>query len=53
MRKWRSDRGMNTVEYAIVGLAAATLAGGLLAIVSSDSVKSALAGVILRALSSS
>ncbi len=51
MRKWRSDRGMNTVEYAMLGLVGAALAGALLAVVSSGGVRAAFEGVILRALS--
>lgn len=48
--KKRSDAGMNTAEYAIGTLAAVAFAGLLLAVLTSDTVKAALAGVITRAL---
>jgi hypothetical protein len=49
-RRLRGDQGMNTAEYAVGTLAAVAFAGVLLKVVSSDSVRSALAGIIQRAL---
>lgn len=46
----RTDTGMNTAEYAVGTLAAVAFAGILLKVLSSESVQSALAGVIGRAL---
>jgi hypothetical protein len=41
---------VSTVEFALLTLVAAALAGGLLAVVRSGDVMEALKGVILRAL---
>jgi hypothetical protein len=49
-RRLRGDQGMNTAEYAVGTLAAVAFAGVLLKVVSSESVRSALAGIIQRAL---
>jgi hypothetical protein len=46
----QDDVGMNTAEYAIGTLAAVAFAGVLLKVVTSDSVRSALAQVIQKAL---
>jgi hypothetical protein len=49
--KWLGrDDGMNTAEYAVGTLAAVAFAGLLLKILTSDSVRAALAGIIGRAL---
>lgn len=45
-----ADDGMSTAEYAVGTLAAAALAAVLYVIVTSDSVSSALSGLIERAL---
>jgi hypothetical protein len=45
------DRGMNTAEYAVGTLAAVAFAGLLLKVLTSDSIRQALAGIIQRALS--
>jgi hypothetical protein len=49
-RRLRGDSGMNTAEYAIGTLAAVAFAGILLKVVTSDTVRQALAAVIQRAL---
>ena len=49
-RNRRSDRGMATVEYAMVTIAAAAFAAALIAIIRSPEVREALAGVIGQAL---
>jgi hypothetical protein len=46
----RGDAGMNTAEYAVGTLAAVAFAGLLYKVVTSDTVRAALAGVIQRAL---
>ena len=46
----RGDAGMNTAEYAVGTLAAVAFAGLLLKVLTSDSVRAALAGIIGRAL---
>jgi hypothetical protein len=46
----RGDAGMNTAEYAVGTLAAVAFAGLLYKVVTSDTVRAALAGVIERAL---
>ena len=45
-----SDAGMSTVEYAIGTLAAAAFAAVLYAVVTGDSVVTALTGLVQRAL---
>lgn len=45
------DSGMSTVEYAIGTLAAAAFAAVLYAVVTGDSVLTALTGLVQRALS--
>ena len=47
----RGDAGMNTAEYAVGTLAAVAFAGLLLKVLTSDSIRQALAGIIQRALS--
>lgn len=47
----RDDSGMSTVEYAIGTLAAAAFAAVLYAVVTGDSVVTALTGLVQRALS--
>jgi Protein of unknown function (DUF4244) len=47
----RDDSGMSTVEYAIGTLAAAAFAAVLYAIVTGDSIVTALTGLVQRALS--
>jgi hypothetical protein len=49
-RVCRDDRGMSTVEYAIGTLAAAAFAAVLYAVVSGDSIVTALTGLVQRAL---
>jgi len=49
IRRWRDD-GMATAEYALVTLAAVAFAGVLLKILTSESVRNALSGIITRAL---
>ncbi len=54
--RWRRVRllaqaGMSTAEYAVGTLAAVTFATVLIAVVRSDTVKSALSGIIQSALS--
>jgi hypothetical protein len=46
----RGDAGMNTAEYAVGTLAAVAFAGILYKVVTSDTVRGALAAVIQRAL---
>jgi hypothetical protein len=46
----RGDAGMNTAEYAVGTLAAVAFAGLLLKVVTSDTVRAALAAIIERAL---
>lgn len=46
-----SDDGMATVEYVVVTLAAAAVAGVLFTVVTGQSVATAIAGLIQRALS--
>ena len=50
LRRLRGDRGMNTAEYAVGTLAAVAFAGLLLKVVTSDTVRAALAAIIQRAL---
>lgn len=47
---WMDDAGMATAEYAIATLAACGFAGLLLVILRSDEVRTALLGIITRAL---
>jgi hypothetical protein len=49
-RRLGRDDGMNTAEYAVGTLAAVAFAGLLLKVLTSDSVRAALAGIIGRAL---
>lgn len=49
VRRWRDD-GMATAEYAIVTLAAVAFAGILLKVLTSETVRNALTGLITRAL---
>jgi hypothetical protein len=46
----RRDDGMNTAEYAVGTLAAVAFAGLLLKVLTSDTVRNALTGIIERAL---
>ena len=46
----RADAGMTTVEYAVGTLAAVAFAGVLLKVLTSDTVQSALAAIVQRAL---
>lgn len=46
----RPDAGMTTAEYAVGIMAACTFALVLLAVVKSDAVRSALAGIVRSAL---
>ena len=50
LARLRGDAGMNTAEYAVGTLAAVAFAGVLLKVVTSDSIRSALAHVIERAI---
>jgi hypothetical protein len=50
LQRLRRDDGMNTAEYAVGTLAAVAFAGLLLRVLTSDSVRNALAGIIERAL---
>jgi hypothetical protein len=47
----RVDQGMTTAEYAVGTLAAVAFAAALIAVVKSDTVRSALARIIQSALS--
>lgn len=47
----RDDAGMSTVEYAVGTVAAAAFAAVLYAVLSGDSVVTALTGLVERALS--
>jgi hypothetical protein len=49
-RRLGRDDGMNTVEYAVGTLAAAAFAAVLFKVLTSESVRAALAGLIDRAL---
>jgi hypothetical protein len=52
MKKWniRDDKGMATVEYALVTVAAAAFAGVLIALLKSTAVKNLLMGIVKSAL---
>ncbi|MCW2716450.1 MAG: hypothetical protein JWR81_272 [Pseudonocardia sp.] len=50
-RLGEEDEGMSTVEYAIGTIAAAAFAAVLYAVVSGDSIVTALTGLVQRALS--
>jgi hypothetical protein len=50
MNWFRRDDGMNTAEYAVGTLAAVAFAGLLLKVLTSDSVRDALAAIVQRAL---
>ena len=50
-RRFRGDAGMSTVEYAIGTIAAAAFAAVLYAVVTGDSIVTALTGLVQRALS--
>jgi len=50
-RSLSDDSGMSTVEYAIGTVAAAAFAGVLYAVVSGDSIVTALTQIVQRALS--
>ncbi|MDO4606253.1 MAG: DUF4244 domain-containing protein [Bowdeniella nasicola] len=49
-QRLREERGSATAEYAITALAAAALAGVLIAIATSAEVRSLLMGIITKAL---
>lgn len=56
LRRWKAaaeaaDRGMSTAEYAVGTIAAVAFAAVLIAVVKSDTVRSALDGIIASALS--
>lgn len=50
-RLWMDDSGMSTVEYAIGTIAAAAFAAVLYAVVSGDTIVTALTDLVARALS--
>lgn len=55
-RRWQAvlanaERGMSTAEYAVGTIAAVAFAAVLIAVVRSDTVRAALAGIISSALS--
>ncbi|HEX3260854.1 MAG TPA: DUF4244 domain-containing protein [Pseudonocardia sp.] len=50
LARLRDDSGMSTVEYAIGTLAAAAFAAVLYAVVTGDSIVTALTGLVQRAL---
>ena len=50
MKRKRFDEGASTVEYALLTLAGAALAGAMVAIAKSDGFIAALTGVMLKAL---
>lgn len=57
-RRWQAlteqaQAGMSTAEYAVGTIAAVAFAAVLIAVVKSDAVRSALAGIISSALSTS
>lgn len=49
-RRVPEDRGMATVEYAMVTIAAAAFAAALIAIIRSPEVREALLGIISQSL---
>lgn len=49
-RRAINDAGMNTAEYAVGILAAVAFAGALLGVLTSDVVRNALSGIVMRAL---
>lgn len=56
LRRWRAaaeraEAGMSTAEYAVGTIAAVAFAAVLIAVVKSDTVRSALEGIISSALS--
>ena len=51
LRRLRDQAGMSTAEYAVGTIAAVAFAGVLLKVLTSDSVRGALDGIISRALS--
>ena len=51
LSRLRDDAGMSTVEYAVGTIAAAAFAAVLYAVLSGDSVVTALTGLVQRALS--
>lgn len=51
LRRLRDQEGMSTAEYAVGTIAAVAFAGVLLKVLTSDSVRAALDGIITRALS--
>ena len=54
LERWRSsasEAGMSTAEYAVGTIAAVAFAAVLIAVVKSDTVRSALEGIISSALS--
>ena len=50
MRRWKSDEGSATAEYAIATMAAVGFAGLLVVIMRSDEVRGILEGLIRSAL---
>ncbi|HZM84007.1 MAG TPA: DUF4244 domain-containing protein [Candidatus Limnocylindrales bacterium] len=50
LKRKRFDEGASTVEYALVTLGAAAVAGLVIAIAKSEAFQAALTGVMLRAL---
>jgi hypothetical protein len=48
--RWRGDAGMNTAEYAVGTLAAVAFAAMLLKVLTSDTIRAALTGIVQRAL---
>jgi hypothetical protein len=50
VKRKRFDKGASTVEYALVTLGAAAVAGLVVAIARSDAFQAALTSVMLRAL---
>jgi Protein of unknown function (DUF4244) len=50
LKRKRFDEGASTVEYALLTLAGAALAGAMVAIVKSEGFLAALTSVMLRAL---
>ena len=51
MRRWRSDEGSATAEYAIATMAAVGFAGLLVVIMRSDEVRGILTDLVRNALS--
>jgi Flp pilus assembly pilin Flp len=50
LKRKRFDEGASTVEYALLTLAAAAVAGAMVAVAKSEAFMAALSSVVLKAL---